>query len=537
MPSPPENPKSNHTPFAIYDETFAYLIGPNPELQRLLHDSRAPFFYSGGVWIPSCSTLFMTSSLIHDADPAAITSAHRRTEITKVEYHSPSDMSRDKVRCPERTYMPAGCASYPSSIAPPLHTSNSSHMHQGAGIVIAAQGTLASPAGLVYIDAKRPHKSTMILNNYHGRPFNSPCDIVTNNYDNSLFFTDPDYGYERGFRPKPQLPTTHLYRFDPEMGSCRVVINDLNRPGGIAFSPDYRTIYVAELGDDFGGTTIVAYDITYSPSSSHHTTRGMPPSPSFPNGNIHKSTPSNSTSSSHESDHHPTNTSTRYGPSASSRSLQAAAIIVESPSDSSTKKSVFPLVRSRSRSRDITSNPRPGPTPLKPFAHLSPPEPQRSYSALSWHIRSPRSQNTLKAFGDTPTSAAPTDKPVAIACTKRRVFAYTPSSTPSGGIACDPSTGDLWLGTEEGVEVWSPAGDLIGKVLVAERENHNAMTRPIPRRNVSQLGGQAGPLRGVSKVAFVGGGGETGRREVWLLGGENVWRVGLSQGGNGIAGV
>ena len=113
--------------------------------------------------------------------------------------------------------MAAGSAVHPHSESP--------------AIVFCAQGSLREPAALVSIEVKRPHVARVLLNNFHGRPFNSPCDIATNLADSSLFFTDPAYGFERGFRPKPQLPTSHIYRFDPESGDCRVLGTGISRTG------------------------------------------------------------------------------------------------------------------------------------------------------------------------------------------------------------------------------------------------------------------------------------------------------------------
>lgn len=112
------------------------------------------------------------------------------------------------------------------------------------GIILCAQGSLSEPAGLMYMEAKRPHKTTTLLNNYHSRPFNSPNDVVVHS-DGTIWFTDPIYGYEQGFRPKPQLPQ-HVYRFDPGSGDIRVVADGFGRPNGICFSPGEETVYISD---------------------------------------------------------------------------------------------------------------------------------------------------------------------------------------------------------------------------------------------------------------------------------------------------
>ena len=493
-PTPPDNPKSNQFPFVIYNDAFSSLLGPNPALQLLMTDPRAPYFYAGGAWMPRLSTLFLTSNLIRDSDPAAVSSGNRRTEITKLEFYSSSEFTRDKVRCPDRQYMAAGCA-----VCPP--TSSDS----GPGIVICAQGTLMSPSGLVYIDARRPHKSRVLLNNFHGRPFNSPCDIVTNSADDCLYFTDPAYGYERGFRPKPQLPTGHIYRFHVETGDCRVVASMLQRPGGLAFSPDYRTLYVSELADKYGGTTIYAFDVMYSrpgiDAPSFHITT-VPNTANGVNG-IHKNKSSTSSNESNGSQ----KGSYRLAPTAAPRGLAAAANLSESGGHHFLSRS-----SSRSRARDPADRPAP----------------HRQFSALSLGARSPNRGPTSEPAS---SRAGPSQQPSPTALTygsptmtgaflaNKRLFAYTPALAPSGGISVDPISRDLWLGTEEGVEVWSGAtGELLGKILVAEDEleadygNDQVKTRRT--------------MKGVSRVAF---GGE-GHNEVWLFSGEKFFKVSLDRG-------
>ncbi|KAL9017086.1 MAG: hypothetical protein Q9185_005546 [Variospora sp. 1 TL-2023] len=213
-------------PFLIYHDSFLNLLGPSPTLSCLISDPRAPYFHEAGVFHPPTNTLFVTSNQIPDASPDAVTTHNKTIVITKIEFFSPTDFTRDKVRCPERNYMANGGTNYRN------------------GLILCAQGSLREPSGLIYMEAKRPHKTTTLLNNYHGRPFNSPNDVVVHS-DGSVWFTDPIYGYEQGFRPKPQLPQ-HVYRFDLATGDIRVVADGFGRPNGIAFAPDEDTLYVTD---------------------------------------------------------------------------------------------------------------------------------------------------------------------------------------------------------------------------------------------------------------------------------------------------
>src|SRR5262249_38874655 len=41
---------------------------------------------------------------------------------------------------------------------------------------------------------------------------------------------------------------TNVYRFDPKSGRATVAAGDVNRPNGLAFSPDEKKLYIVEAG-------------------------------------------------------------------------------------------------------------------------------------------------------------------------------------------------------------------------------------------------------------------------------------------------
>ncbi len=90
---------------------------------------------------------------------------------------------------------------------------------------------------------------TVIADRFDGKPLNSPNDIVCKS-DGSLWFTDPPFGilgyYEGHAAPVEQA--TNVYRWDPQSQGLAAVATDVNRPNGLAFSPDEKTLYVVEAG-------------------------------------------------------------------------------------------------------------------------------------------------------------------------------------------------------------------------------------------------------------------------------------------------
>ncbi len=104
---------------------------------------------------------------------------------------------------------------------------------------------------------------TVLQDSFDGKRLNAPNDVVVHP-DGGIWFTDPGYGiagnYE-GWKAEFELPT-RTYRIDPDTGKSAVVDETLERPNGLAFSPDCSRLYVADSGksksiyvfDVIGGT-------------------------------------------------------------------------------------------------------------------------------------------------------------------------------------------------------------------------------------------------------------------------------------------
>ena len=86
-------------------------------------------------------------------------------------------------------------------------------------------------------------KLTPYLEKFEGKRFNSPNDLVYKS-DGALYFTDPPYGLlKQDEDPAKELKFNGVFRYAG--GKLQVVVKDLTRPNGLAFSPDEKTLYVA----------------------------------------------------------------------------------------------------------------------------------------------------------------------------------------------------------------------------------------------------------------------------------------------------
>ena len=79
----------------------------------------------------------------------------------------------------------------------------------------------------------------VLVDRYEGKRLNRPNDVVCKS-DGSLYFTDPGLRVPLSER---ELPYAGVYRIAPD-GTTSLVV-DCEYPNGLAFSPDERTLYVA----------------------------------------------------------------------------------------------------------------------------------------------------------------------------------------------------------------------------------------------------------------------------------------------------
>jgi len=84
-----------------------------------------------------------------------------------------------------------------------------------------------------------------LADNYGGKRFNSPNDIARR-ANGDLYFTDPIYGLPGKERdPRREMDFCGVFRLSVD-GEVTLLTDRFTRPNGIAFSPDEKTLYVAQ---------------------------------------------------------------------------------------------------------------------------------------------------------------------------------------------------------------------------------------------------------------------------------------------------
>src|SRR5688500_16336505 len=106
---------------------------------------------------------------------------------------------------------------------------------------------------------------TVIANSFGGKRLLRPNDVVVKS-DGSIYFTDPG-----GNNAPDQWDVTvsGVYRVSADLGTMSLVVPDMVRPNGLAFSPDERILFVA----DSRRRHVRAYDMQPNGTTALETSR------------------------------------------------------------------------------------------------------------------------------------------------------------------------------------------------------------------------------------------------------------------------
>ena len=129
------------------------------------------------------------------------------------------------------------------------------------GRLISCEGAEQGPGGRRRIVRTDPGTGTVevLTDRYQGRRYNSPNDVVAD-ARGRIWFTDPFYGDDRS---SLEMDAEAVYRIDPDGTVTRVLTQpEVERPNGLALTPDGRTLYVVDShGRPGGNRKVWAFEV------------------------------------------------------------------------------------------------------------------------------------------------------------------------------------------------------------------------------------------------------------------------------------
>jgi gluconolactonase len=91
---------------------------------------------------------------------------------------------------------------------------------------------------------------TVLADKWNGKIMNAPNDVIVHP-DGGIWFTDPGYGSMMNYEGNKGelLLKEAVYRIDGKTGKIDLVTDEIAKPNGLCFSPDYKKLYISDTGD------------------------------------------------------------------------------------------------------------------------------------------------------------------------------------------------------------------------------------------------------------------------------------------------
>lgn len=159
------------TPFVAYQKEFRDILGESPSL-RCIAEKDWAWAHEAGIYLPHRSSIFVTSNRLVDDEESRIV-------ISEVMLPTDEAGSVKVIEHDERQHR--------------VRMANGGTNYGERGMLFCDQGHGDRPSSLVYVrfDQDGVLVSEPILNNFHGRAFNSLNDVVVHP-SGTIWFTDPD---------------------------------------------------------------------------------------------------------------------------------------------------------------------------------------------------------------------------------------------------------------------------------------------------------------------------------------------------------
>ncbi|MEL7162421.1 MAG: 16S rRNA (adenine(1518)-N(6)/adenine(1519)-N(6))-dimethyltransferase RsmA, partial [Bacteroidota bacterium] len=228
---------------------FKHIVKSAFGMRRKMHN---PLFFpadahEGPVWVPDQRRLYYATKTHLDG--------RRRVDVEFIDFSStdPLEYALADQFAPHPWRRDANMA-------------NGMRLHRdGRHLLVAEQGDESRPAAVALLDLT-DGKRTVLVDHYGGKRFNSINKVIQSK-NGHLIFSDPDYGWQQGFKPQPELePMLYVLPFNGELTPFRC---GLQIPHGLALSADEQTLFVSDTSDDdyHNGTRKSVWKFPFDPDS------------------------------------------------------------------------------------------------------------------------------------------------------------------------------------------------------------------------------------------------------------------------------
>jgi gluconolactonase len=214
---------------------FLNIIGDDPSLTLIAATDSDPLFHEAVVWYPPTDEVFFAQNAGAKAAGTGLVKSAIIQKISLAQAEAVSSSADGQVNVTVVNF------------DPPVINPNGGTNYKG-NILFTGQGMGADVAPALYLaNPLPPYNTTVLINNFHGRQFNSLNDVAVQPLNGNIYFTDVPYGYLQSFRPSPGLPN-QVYKLNPVTKAVTVVADGFVKCNGLTFSPDGKYAYVTDTG-------------------------------------------------------------------------------------------------------------------------------------------------------------------------------------------------------------------------------------------------------------------------------------------------
>lgn len=216
-----------------FDSDFDKVVPPHTKIEVI---ATGHTWTEGPVWIPS------QQCLVYSDVPRNI--AYKWTPVDgKEEYLNPSGYTGAKPR-------KGGKGSNGLAI-------------DNAGKLILCRSGDREVARLAVSVARPVPVYQTLANQFEGKKFNSPNDVIVDKQGN-IFFTDPSFGLDKDDPNAKEMDFEGVFRISPK-GDVALMTKNWPTPNGVGVSPDGTTLYVANSNP----AKLIALDLAEDGTSSN----------------------------------------------------------------------------------------------------------------------------------------------------------------------------------------------------------------------------------------------------------------------------